>query len=212
MFAYGDLERFGTKGPFRGKNCRNCEYTGRCEHYWDINADTHLKRMYADNEHHDGYIRDNCVYRHEVNIYDKHAAVVKYANNAYLNYSLTGDTDHEGFWIAFNGTKGRIEGREGGWPTSRDHHDWIYTPRGKSPEVIRVSFEEGGHWGGDRMLMNQLFRDFGASDPLHQLAGTRDGVISMLVGVAARKSIASGGPVRIEDLSEIKPHAVRPRA
>lgn len=212
VFAYGDLERFGTKGPFRGKNCRNCEYTGRCEHYWDINADTHLKRMYADNEHHDGYIRDNCVYRHEVNIYDKHAAVVKYANNAYLNYSLTGDTDHEGFWIAFNGTKGRIEGREGGWPTSRDHHDWIYTPRGKSPEVIRVSFEEGGHWGGDRMLMNQLFRDFGASDPLHQLAGTRDGVISMLVGVAARKSIASGGPVRIEDLSEIKPHAVRPRA
>ncbi|MEJ5259374.1 MAG: Gfo/Idh/MocA family oxidoreductase [Anaerohalosphaeraceae bacterium] len=212
VFAYADLERFGSKGPFRGKNCRNCDYTDRCEHYWDILKDPHLKRMYADNEHYDGYIRDNCVFRKEINIYDKHAAVIKYANNVYVNFSLTGDTDYEGFWLAFNGTQGRIEGREGGWPADKQYHEWIITPRGKAPQVVRVPFEEGGHWGGDRRLMDQLFRNFGGPDPLHQLAGTRDGILSMLVGVAARKSCVSGRPVRIEGLTDIKPQAVRPRA
>ncbi|HDS85304.1 MAG TPA: Gfo/Idh/MocA family oxidoreductase [Phycisphaerales bacterium] len=211
VFAFADLERFGAKGPFRGRNCRNCDHADQCDYYWDITRNTHLKRLYTDNEHHDGYIRDNCVFRREISIFDKHSAVVKYANNAYLNYSLTADTDYEGFWIAFNGTKGRIEGREGGWPSNRDYHEWIVTPRGKTPRVVRVQFEEGGHWGGDRVLMDRLFRNPDAPDPLHQSAGTRDGVMSMLVGVAARKSLAAGIPIQIAGLSDIQPMAVRPR-
>lgn len=210
VFAWGALEHFGRNGPFRGENCRTCPHKSECAYHWDITENDHLRSLYVDNEQHDGYIRDNCVFRESIDIYDKHAAVVKYANGAFLNYSLTGDSDHEGFWLAFNGTKGRIEGREGG-PSREQHHDWTVMVRGEAPEVVRVSFESGGHWGGDRRMTDGLFREPDAPDLLHQRAGTRDGIMAVLTGVAARKSIDSSAPVRIAGLTELEPVAKRPR-
>jgi predicted dehydrogenase len=210
VYAHDALEIFGSNGPFRSTNCRNCPHADRCDYYWDINANDHLRQMYADNEHYDGYIRDNCVFRHNIDSHDKHSALVKYANNAFLNYSLTSDTDHSGYWIAFNGTKGRLEGREGGWPASSDHQEWILTPLGEDPQKIEVPFSPGGHWGGDPLLMDKLFKDPDMADPLYQSAGTRDGVMSVLAGIAARKSAASGRPVKIAGLTSLNPHAKRP--
>lgn len=210
VFAKSDLETFGSNGPFRSTNCRNCPHANKCDYHWDINANDHLRKLYAENEHYDGYIRDNCVFRHNIDSHDKHSALIKYANNAYLNYSLTSDTDYDGYWIAFNGTKGRLEGREGGWGTPQNHQEWILTPLGEEPQKITVDFTSGGHWGGDPLLLNKLFVDPDMEDPLHQSAGTRDGVMSVLTGVAARRSAASGQPVRIEGLTSLKPHAKRP--
>jgi predicted dehydrogenase len=207
VFAFGDLERFGRNGPFRGDKCRTCPHKSECDYYWDITGDRHLDALYAQNEHYDGYIRDNCVFRESIDIFDKHAALVKYANNAYLNYSLTGEESTEGFWLAFNGTKGRIEGKEGG--IERDDHEWIVTVRGRGKEVIRMPYERGGHWGGDPIMMDQIFA--GAPDPLSQRATLREGIMAMLIGTAARKSIASGAPVRIAGLTELEPHAKRPQ-
>jgi predicted dehydrogenase len=214
VFAYADLERYGAKGPFRGEKCRTCPHQAKCPAYWDITTSEHLVKLYVDNEHHDGYIRDNCVFRETIDIYDKHAAVVKYANNVYLNYSLTADTDNEGFWIAFNGTQGRIEGREINWPPDKYHHDWILNVHGREPEVIRTSFQEGGqptsdHWGGDPLLLDKLFKNPGAPDPWHQAADLRDGIMAVLAGVAARKSVDAGGPVKIAGLTELEPRASR---
>ncbi|NLY24449.1 MAG: gfo/Idh/MocA family oxidoreductase, partial [Bacteroidales bacterium] len=42
-------------------------------------------------------------------------------------------------------------------------------------------------------------------DPLQQAAGVRDGALACLVGIAARKSIASREPVMIKDLTTIQP-------
>jgi predicted dehydrogenase len=211
--ALGTLERFGSKGPFRGKNCRNCAHTSLCPYYWNINENDWLKRLYADNENYDGYIRDNCVFRHQIDIYDKHSAIVKYANGVYLNYSLTADTDFSGYWIAFNGTRGRLEARVLGYPR-RDHTDLTFTPvsiyNNKPAEVIRIPFASGGHWGGDPIMNDKLFKDPGMPDPLGQQAGVRDGVMSILIGIAARKSIDEGRPVNIGDLTDLKPKVVRP--
>jgi predicted dehydrogenase len=211
--AYASLDRFGTNGPFRSKNCRNCAHTEKCPYYWDITKDNHLTGLYTDNEHYDGYVRDNCVFRETVDIYEKHAAIVKYANGAYLNYSLTGDTDHDGYWLAFNGTKGRLELRAGGWP-AKGQTDLVFTPNGRysdnTPKVFSVKHGDGGHWGGDPLMMDKLFKDPDMPDPLHQQAGTRDGVMSILVGIAARKSVVSGKSVEIEGLTEIKPMVKRP--
>lgn len=215
VYAQASLEQFGHNGPFRGDNCRNCAHTAQCPYYWDITENEHLKGLYTDNEHYDGYIRDNCVFREQIDIYDKHSALIRYANNVYLNYSLTADTDHSGYWIAFNGTEGRIEGREGGWQPGEEevnHQEWLYKPRGRDPEVIRVSFSEGGHWGGDPLMNNRIFRDQEEADPLQQMAGTRDGIMSILPGIAARKSAESGKPVRIADLTTLRPMARRPRS
>jgi predicted dehydrogenase len=210
--AYGALERFGASGPFRGSNCRNCAHTAKCPYYWDINADTQLKSLYADNEKHDGYVRDNCVFRPQIDIFDKHTAIVRYANGVHLNYSLSGDSDYDGYWIAFNGTEGRLEARVLGYP-QRDRVDIVCTPVGiynKRPaEVVSVPLVSDGHWGGDPIMLDKLFRDPGRPDPLRQQAGLRDGVMSILIGIAARKSIARNGPVDIAGLTDLVPQAVR---
>jgi predicted dehydrogenase len=212
VFAYGSLERFGKKGPYRGKNCRNCEHTAKCPYYWDINKDENLKKLYADNEHYDGYIRDNCVFRESIDIYDKHSAMVKYANGVNLSYVLTGHSDNEGYYMAFDGTEGRLEVRVGGHP-EKEYNELIFIPESRftdrKVEIIKAEHKPGGHWGGDPIMMDKLFKNPEAPDPLGQQAGVRDGVMSILTGIAARKSCASGLPVNIKDLTDLTPRAVR---
>ena len=87
----------------------------------------------------------------------------------------------------------------------------MLSPLDGEQQRIRVPYETGGHWGGDPILMDMLFKDPEAADPLHLRAGPREGVMSALTGVAARKSIDSGAPVRIEGLTSLVPSAKRIR-
>ena len=58
-------------------------------------------------------------------------------------------------------------------------------------------------------MQDKIFIDANASDPWRQSAGTRDGAMSILIGIAARESIESGAPVRIGALTDLKPRASR---
>src|SRR6056297_2241750 len=107
--AYGDLEHYGKNHPYRGANCRKCAYTDKCEYYWDITSNKHYMNLYVKNEKYDGYIRDNCLWREEVDIFDKMSVQIKYANNVIVNYSLTTYSPYEGWRVAFNGFDGRID-------------------------------------------------------------------------------------------------------
>ena len=60
-------------------------------------------------------------------------------------------------------------------------------------------------------MMDRLFKNPDAPDPLDLSAGTRDGVMSIMVGIAARKSAESGKSVKIADLTSIRPQAIRPK-
>ena len=48
------------------------------------------------------------------------------------------------------------------------------------------------------------------ADPLRQAAGSRDGAMSILIGIAARESVRTGEPINIASLTSLKPRAVRP--
>lgn len=109
---YGDLENYGINHPYRGSNCRICAYTDKCENYWDITRDEHLMNLYVKNKKYDGYIRDNCLWKENIDIFDKMSVQIKYANNIIVNYSLTTYSLYEGWRIAFNGHDGRIESWE----------------------------------------------------------------------------------------------------
>ena len=59
--------------------------------------------------------------------------------------------------------------------------------------------ETGSHGGGDERLLRMLFRG-DLPDPLGQFAGSRDGAMSILIGIAANKSIQEHRPININDL------------
>jgi predicted dehydrogenase len=229
VFAYGDLEYYGSNGPFRGKNCRSCDHKAECKFYWDITRDKRSMDLYVNNEHHDGYIRDSCLFRPEINIYDKMSAQIKYRDNTYVNYSLTTYSPYEGWKIAFNGTEGRIDAwldipfMNSEMISQSDMHELEMSQDDKNlhtepvivhklwnkHQVENVEFSRGGHGGGDQLLHNQIFRTPGKKDPFDRPAGVRDGAMSILIGVAARKSIESGNPVRIAELTDLEPRVRR---
>jgi predicted dehydrogenase len=113
VFAFGNLEHYGKNHKFRGQKCRGCEFKEKCKFYWDITRDKMMMDLYVANEEHDGYIRDNCLWREEIDIFDKMSVQIKYANDVQVSYSLTTYSPYEGWRIAFNGFNGRIDSWEG---------------------------------------------------------------------------------------------------
>ena len=229
VFAYGDLEFYGANHSFRADNCRPCPHKSECDFHWDITKDQRMMDLYAKNEEHDGYVRDGCVWSKNIDIYDKMSAQIKYKNNVVVNYSLTTYSPFEGWRIAFNGTEGRIEaaldipynkdmkmsqeelhaaemaqaGEELAYEPIITHKLW------NDFNVVQVGMEKSGHGGGDKRLHDQIFMHPEKKDPYDRAAGLRDGAMSLLVGVAARKSIEIGKPVKIADLTDLKPQENR---
>jgi hypothetical protein len=138
------------------------------------------------------------------------AATIKYANGVQVAYSLTTYSPYEGYRIAFNGTKGRIDTwiEESNPMEEKNYDEIIVNKNFGTRELIRVPHGTSGHGGGDRLLKDKIFGGV-TEDPLHQAASVRDGALSILVGIAARKSCESGLPVKIADLTSVKPGAKR---
>ena len=206
VFAYGSLEHYGKNNPFRSTNCRPCEHKDKCKFYFDMTKNQRLMDLYAANEKYDGYLRDGCVWKEDIDIFDKMGASIKYANGVQVSYSCTTYSPYEGYRIAFNGTEGRLEAwiQESNAPVKLEYDELMLTKNFQKPEFIKVPFSESGHGGGDKLLKDRIFVP-GTTDPLRQSAGTRDGALSCLVGIAARKSCDTGKPVKIEDLTSLKP-------
>ncbi len=229
--AYGELEHYGENNPFRGDKCRTCPHKSKCDFYWDITQNEHLMNLYVENEHYDGYIRDNCLWRKEIDIYDKMSVQIKYANDVVVNYSLTTYSPYEGWRIAFNGMDGRIDS----WqdiPWRRDervnqaelharemkqdaeesdsaYNEIMVMDNFGDYELVKVPRAGGGHGGGDSRLQDKILRDPDMPDPYNHSAGSRDGAMSVLIGVAARKSIETGKRVEIASLTDLKPSVKR---
>jgi hypothetical protein len=72
----------------------------------------------------------------------------------------------------------------------------------KKSRTFRIKSGGGGHWGADRTMQDRIF--YGVeSDPLGQAASLRDGLLSILTGIAARRSIEQERPFKIEELIKI---------
>jgi len=232
VFAFGKLEHYGKNHRFRGQKCRGCEFKEKCKFYWDITRDKMLMDLYVANEEHDGYIRDNCLWREEIDIFDKMSVQIKYANDVQVSYSLTTYSPYEGWRIAFNGFNGRIDSWEGipwrreekltqaelhakemdqsdGEDHSPNYEEAVTMENFSDYKKIEIRASKGGHGGGDQLLQDRIFVNPDLPDPLRHAAGSRDGVMSIMIGIAARKSIDENRPVRIEELTSLKPSVKR---
>ncbi|HVX80594.1 MAG TPA: Gfo/Idh/MocA family oxidoreductase [Devosiaceae bacterium] len=202
--AFGVLQNYGARGPFRGPRCRECPHARECDFYFDMAADPLLETLYEDPSEVDGYFRDGCVYREDIDIPDTMSATIRYENDVLVSYSLNTFMPIEGNTICFNGTRGRVETRlYERQPFAAPEADEILLIRnfGQGVERIEIPHAGGGHFGGDDRMRNLIFH--GGDDPLGQRAGSRAGAMSVMVGIAALQSAQTGRMVDIAELGGI---------
>lgn len=199
--AGGELQVYGRKGPFRFTHCRPCPHKSKCPFYYDITKSPMRMKLYAANEDADGYYRDGCVFREDVDIYDTMNGLVKYSDGVTMSYSLNAAMPIEGYRLAFNGEKGRLEIRDyerQPWPVEEETEIHLTRNFGKR-QKIDLPKAEGGHGGGDDRLRDLIFRK--ADAPAHmRLPDSRAGAMACLTGIAARHSVEQKRPVKIAEL------------
>jgi len=228
VYASGSLDHYGRNGALRAENCRTCPHTAQCKFYWQIERpamssemrdaagvnrqapqpENPYRKLYLNCEKYDGYLRDGCVFKNDINIFDKTAATIRYANGVHLAYSFTAYAPYEGYSVVFNGTKGRITLVSDANPAlpRKEQGEFIMHKQFSKFETIQVPRATGTHGGSDDLLRDQIFIP-STPDPYKQCAGTRDGAFTCLIGIAARKSIASGQPIQIAGLTSLIPQA-----
>jgi predicted dehydrogenase len=200
--------QYGIEAP--GERCLGCAASARCPFHLDLRQGW-LEAFYRAHEHHDGYFRDRCVFSPEIDIEDGLAATVEYRGGARLAYSLEAASPWEGYTVAFNGTRGRLEHRcrestyvsgDGTLPGELlpDETATTLFPHFGRPVDIEVASAAGPHGGGDERLVQDLFAPESGDDPFGRRADQRAGAWSALVGIAGNRSIATGAPVALRDL------------
>lgn len=216
VFAMGDLRFYGrenaeqrgvTKFYSRAHGSEAAQDDPFALHMEDSAG---LRALYLDAEHEDGYYRDQSVFGDGISIEDTMGVMVRYRSGAVMTYSLNAYLPWEGLRIAFNGNKGRIQmtvvetpyvnasGATYAEGTTKGLQITVF-PMFGAPYDVEVPIVEGGHGGGDEVLLEDLFGTPRA-DPFHRAASHVDGAMSILTGIAANISMRTGQPVKVADL------------
>ncbi|MGC9454629.1 MAG: Gfo/Idh/MocA family oxidoreductase [Phycisphaerae bacterium] len=211
FYVPATAERLGLAN--HGERCLDCPVKDKCPFLLDLTESENLKAMYLDNEQEDGYYRDRCVFSEEIDIWDNMSVSVRYSRGAMMNYFLFTYSPWEGYQIAFNGNKGRLEhgstqfayisGEQESADPGQIKKEGLYItlhPHFGDPKGFEPRTAKGGHGGGDDPLLADIFDPNAPADPLGRKADHRDGAYSILTGVAAYHSIDQGKPIKIADL------------
>jgi len=225
VFAMGGLFFYGRENAERrGESYAYDRYTNQAEAKNDpfalrLDKDPTLKALYYDAEEETSYLRDRNVFGDNITAEDTMALTARYDNGTLLTYSLVAYSPWEGYRIAITGDKGRIEvelveqvgkafvaGAEE-TPISNAEvvskfggkHIWVF-PQFGTPYNVEIPEGVGGHGGGDSVMLEQIFSEHPSADPFARAASHIDGAASILMGIAANESIASGGPIKVRDL------------
>ncbi len=228
VFAFGNLAFYGRENARhrgvttfyeRGTDCPEAQGDPFA---LDLRTSENLKALYLDAEHEDGYRRDLSVFSDGITIEDTMNVLVRYKSGAQMSYSLNAYAAWEGYRIAFNGTKGRIEvnHQEASYINAGNgaltegvssSEQILLMPLFGKPEVIEIPQGEGGHGGGDPIMLEDIFGTSKSADPLNRAADHLDGARSILTGIAANESFLTGLPVRVDDLLRLEEWGTRPK-
>jgi len=199
--AIGKLAFYGHNNSFRGRNCRTCPFTQKCKFYWDMSKDEMCMAFYGNCEDVDSYYRDGCVWGNEIDSYDTQSVQVNYDNGTQLTYSMNTFLPFEGQLICISGENGRLEVRlnyQQPWEV-QGKMEFRLTKDRETSRFWTLKPAAGGHGGADERLRDTIFLPE-TLDPLRSKAGSRAGIMSSLIGIAARQSIETGQKVKIADL------------
>lgn len=225
VFALGSLRFYGRENAEeRGLTSFYERVYGRAAAEKDpyalsLEGDEALRHMYLEAEHEDGYLRDQSVFGDGISIEDDMAVLVRYQNRATMSYHLTAYSPWEGYRVAFNGSQGRLEyevhensyvsgsAQDTNVPELRDAQEVVVEepasilirPLWGRPLAVDINSGEGGHGGGDTRMLEAIFIG-GQDDPLGHAADHVAGAMSILTGIAANQSFATGLPVQVSSL------------
>jgi predicted dehydrogenase len=192
-----------------GERCHGCPVFEKCDYRLDIENDPALRELYLEAEEADGYLRDKCVFADDITIEDTMQVQVRYANDVTLNSTLTAYSPWEGLEIIFYGTKGElshkhieVHGVFGGERDRSAPEDAFRTTlhlAGGRPENIEAWTGTGSHGGADPIMLGYLFNGANVEPDKYKRGSTHvDGAWSILTGIAANASIASGQAVDVD--------------
>ena len=231
VFALGDLLFYGRQNAAaRGEHYSYDRYTGQAEAAKDpfalrLDASSTLRSLYLEAEKDTGYLRDRNVFGDNISAEDTMSVTARYRNGVLLTYSLIAYSPWEGFRVAITGDKGRLEvdltEQVGRTFIAGQDDTPIFAP--SDPEVVAqfggsqirlfpmfgrpyevpIPAAEGGHGGADPVMLEQIFSPNPPPDPYHRAASHIDGAASILLGIAANQSIASGAPVDVDELLKL---------
>ena len=218
VFAMGDLKFYGrANAEERGVFTPYTRTTGVAAakddpFAIDLTDNPVQKGLYWDAEQEDGYQRDQNVFGDGISIEDTMSVMVRYANKAVMTYSLYAYAPWEGFNVAINGTGGRLEltvhensyinaGSTSDTEGSAKGVKLYHFPLHGEPRVVPITHGEGGHGGGDKIMLEEIF---GTAAPRPGYgANHRDGALSILTGIAANRSFNTGLPVDVRTLVKL---------
>ena len=211
VHAFGALNHYGPEGVFNpskkdGRDCRSCSEIMNCAYKarWTTRnssifvADDHINAFDGKEKLYSEYSPHMCMFDSKINIYDTFIANVKYRNGVLLNYSANFSTPYEGYNLAINGTHGRLETTEfmgvGAFlpkiHTDNQHID--YFPIFEGRERIHVPSAQGGHGGGDPLILEDIFLGENPNRKYDILAKSVDGLRAIAIGDAVFTSIQEG--------------------
>ncbi|MXV94028.1 MAG: Gfo/Idh/MocA family oxidoreductase [Chloroflexi bacterium] len=223
VFALGDLLFYGAdNAAARGERYDYARYTGQPAasddpFALDLNTKAAFRGLYLAAEAETGYIRDQNVFGAPITAEDTMTVTARYSNGALLSYCLVAYAPWEGLRVAVTGTRGRLEMdivenvthlRAEGAAASASKGAFKRSeirvfPMFDEPYAVEIPRAEGGHGGADPRMLAEIFTPTSRLDPLQRAASHIDGAASVLVGVAANRSIESGRMVDIRELFDL---------
>ena len=223
VYGMGDLRFYGkANAEARGDYRPYTRATGAAAAKgdpWALEMTGRNKAMYADQEAHDAYQRDQNVFGDGISIQDDMAVMIRYRNRAVLTYHLVAYAPWEGFRCMITGTRGRlevvneanacVEGAEDPRlamhgavirPQSGAVRSILVRPHWQKPYELPVPAAGDSHDGGDALMVEELFGNGSESSAINRASDHHDGLYSILPGIAANRSFQTGEAVEVDSL------------
>lgn len=170
-------------------------------------------------------MRDRNVFGDNITAEDTMSVTARYRNGVLLTYSLLAYSPWEGYKVAVTGDRGRVEvdliesvgktfimGQEETLEAKEEQARLraqfggaeirVY-PMFDRPYVAEIPKSSGGHGGADPFLLEQIFSPHPPADPYNRAASHIDGAASILMGIAANESIATGRLIQVDELLKL---------
>ncbi len=155
-------------------------------------SDVHTKQIFENTS-------DESIYEAKSDVPDHQAVMLEFSDGTLVNFMACHGQPRTTRRIKIFGANGSLEG-----DIDRGEilHDVPFEDRlGANTQKYKISFDESGHHGADSVI-NDAFWHAAAGGEIKSLAGMREGIEAVLVGLAVEESKRTGLPVEMKPLRD----------